>query len=147
MKDFNELDEIGRPTWDSLWMGFAFALSERSTDPRMKCGAVIVSSDNTQVLSLGYNGSWKGGPNHVASMEPGASQFIHAEENAIIKLNYSNPAHKKLYITHSPCLMCAKRIINANIDEVIFANEYRLRDGLELLRNAGVPIRQYAGKM
>ena len=54
-----------RPTWDQVWISFAKTISERSYDPRNKVGAVIVTEDNTQVLSIGYNGGWAGGPNEV----------------------------------------------------------------------------------
>jgi dCMP deaminase len=54
-----------RPAWDDIWMKVAHAISERSIDPRYKVGAVIVSDDNTQVLSVGYNGDQSGGSNLV----------------------------------------------------------------------------------
>ena len=54
-----------RPTWDSIWMDFAHLISKRSYDPRYQVGAVIVTDDNTQVLSVGYNGNYAKGPNEV----------------------------------------------------------------------------------
>ena len=85
-----------RPDWDEIWMRFAKSIAERSIDPRNKVGAVIVSEDNTQVLSMGYNGDHAGGPNEVDSLEPGQSGCIHAEINALIKLDYNNPKAKKI---------------------------------------------------
>ena len=109
-----------RPSWDEIWMEMAQTLSRRSVDPRTKVGCVVVSGDNTKILALGYNGDHVGGLNAVDSTEPGQSNFIHAEENAIIKLDYGLHHKKVLYVTVSPCYMCAKRIINAKIDEVVY---------------------------
>jgi len=134
----------GRPEWNNVWMRVAHTVAERSYDPRYKVGTIIVSEDNTQLLSLGYNGNYKGGPNRVESEEPGESGFIHAEQNALIKLDYNNPKVKKMYITLSPCSHCAKMIVNANIDEVIYDEEYRDSRGLDILREAGVKVNQYS---
>lgn len=133
----------GKPSWDVIWMKMAHVISERSIDPRLKCGVVIVTDDNTRVLAVGYNGNYKGGPNTVDSMEPGQSGFIHAEENALIKLDFDFPKRKIMYMNVSPCVMCAKKIINANIDEVIYDKEYRIRDGIELLKSAMVLVRRF----
>ena len=92
-----------RPKWDNIWMDFAENISRRSIDPKHKVGAVIVTEDNTQVLSLGYNGDHKGGPNCRDSMKAGASGLIHAEINALIKCDFNNPKPKKMYLTHAPC--------------------------------------------
>ena len=71
-----------RPSWDSVWCNMAKIISTRSYDPRHQVGTVIVTDDNTQVLSVGYNGNYSGGPNEVESVEPGASGMLHAEINA-----------------------------------------------------------------
>lgn len=138
------MTEDVRPSWDRIWMKMAHLIAERSIDPRLKCGVVIVSDDDTQVLSVGYNGNYKGGPNQVDSLEPGKSNFIHAEENALIKLDFSFPRKKKMYMNFSPCVMCAKKIINANIDYVIYDGEYRIKDGIELLKSVGIEVRQFS---
>ena len=132
-----------RPKWDDIWMDFAHTISRRSYDPRFQVGTVIVTDDNCQVLAVGYNGNYAGGPNQVESTEPGHSGMLHAEINALIKLDYNNPKKKKLYLTLSPCRMCAKAIINAGIDEVIYSEEYRDTSGLELLRTSGIAVRQH----
>lgn len=140
--DFSVSPEI-RPSWDCIWMKMAHLIAERSIDPRLKCGAVIVNADNTQILSVGYNGNYRGGPNTVESTEPGKSGFIHAEENALIKLDYNLPCRKVMYLNYSPCVMCAKKIINANIDELVYDGEYRVAEGKDLLRRAGIVVRQF----
>lgn len=132
--------EMTRPTWPETWMSIARVIAERSYDPRLKVGAIIVSSDNTQMLSGGYNGNYAGGPHEHESPEPGASGFLHAEENALLKLDYNNPKEKHLYITHSPCRMCAKRIINAGIKRVVYGEAYRDLSGIELFGRVGVRV-------
>ena len=134
-----------RPTWDEIWMDFAKSISRRSYDPRFQVGAVIVTEDNTQVLSVGYNGNYAGGPNEVESEIPGESGMIHAEINALLKMDYNNPKKKKLYLTLSPCRMCAKAIVNANISEVVYCNPYEPdTSGIDLLKNAGIKVRQFS---
>ena len=73
---------------------------------------------------------------------PGDSGFIHAEVNALIKLDFNSPKRKKMYVSLSPCKMCAKAIINARIDEVVYIDKYRDLSGVELLQNAGIKVRQ-----
>ena len=119
-------------------MDFAQSISKRSYDPRYQVGAVIVTGDNTQVLSVGYNGNYSGGPNEVESEVPGESGLLHAEINALLKMDYNNPKKKKLYLTLSPCRMCAKAIVNSGISEVMYAEKYRDTSGLEILNDAGI---------
>lgn len=112
-----------RPSWDDVFMTYAMNVATRSCDPKHKIGCVIVNKDNSRILSFGYNGDEHGGTNKRESNEVGGSGFIHAEENALIKLDYSEP-YKKVYITHSPCIMCAKKLINAKVDEIIYNEIY-----------------------
>ena len=135
-----------RPDWDSIWMDFAHLIAKRSYDPRYQVGAVIVTEKNTQVLAIGYNGNYMGGPNEVESTTPGESGMIHAEINALIKLDYNNPSRKIMYLTLSPCRNCAKAIINGGISEVVFCEQYRCTSGIELLEEAGLTVRQYCPK-
>lgn len=133
--------DTSRPSWDEVWSSFAQMISRRSIDPRFKVGAVIVTGDNTQVLSVGYNGDQAGGTNEVESLEPGQSGCIHAEVNCLIKLDYNNPKKKKMYVTLSPCKMCAKAIVNAGVNEVVYLEKYRDESGLRLLADAGILVR------
>ncbi len=132
-----------RPSWDEVWMSMAEMISKRSYDPRNQVGIVIVAADNTQVLSLGYNGNHSGGPNEPESLEPGKSGFIHAEINALLKMDYNNPKRKIAYLTLSPCRHCAKCLVNARVDEVVYNEEYRDAGGLLLLRESSVLVRQF----
>ena len=131
-----------RPSWNTVWMKFAYLISKRSYDPRYQVGAIIVTEDNTQVMAVGYNGNYSGGPNEVESETPGESGMLHAEINALLKCDYNDPQRKIMYITLSPCKMCAKAIINAGIDEVIYDELYRDDSGLEILKSAGLDVRK-----
>ncbi len=124
-------------------MDVANSIAKRSYDPRFQVGSVVVTKDNTQVLAVGYNGNYSGGPNTVESEEPGESGFIHAEINSLLKMDYNNPKSKKMYLTLSPCRMCAKAIVNAGIDEVIYAKQYRDTSGVQLLLEQNISVRQY----
>ena len=133
-----------RPNWNQVWMEFAHIIARRSYDPRHQVGAVVVSSDNTQVLAIGYNGNYKGGPNAAESLSPGQSGMIHAEFNALLKMDYNNPKDKILYVTLSPCRMCAKAIVNAGIKKVYYDEEYRDTSSLEILKDSGVEVSRFS---
>ena len=131
-----------RPSWDEIWIDVAAGIARRSYDNRHQVGAVIVTGDNTQVLAVGYNGNYAGGPNKVESESPGESGMLHAEINALLKMDYNNPKRKKLYLTLSPCRMCSKAIINSGIDEVIYSEDYRDVSGLLLLNEEGITVKK-----
>lgn len=150
MRVINEKDGIRgetklttRLSWDEIWMNFTRLVAKRSYDPRHKVGAIVVTGDNTQVLSIGYNGNYAGGPNEIETIIPGQSGMIHAEINTLIKLDYNNPKYKKMYLTLSPCRMCAKAIINGGINEVIYDKEYRDTSGIHILEQIGIKLRKY----
>ena len=90
---------MARPDWHETWMKIAWNISDRSYDPRLKVGAIVVSDDNTRLLSLGFNGNYRGGPNEPESDIPGQSGMIHAEVNALIKCDYNfNRKNIKVYL-------------------------------------------------
>lgn len=133
---------LNRPSWDEIWISVAQKISERSIDERLQVGAVVVTHDNTQVLSVGYNGNYSGGPNKAESLEPGCSGLIHAEINALLKLDYNNPKVKKMYVTHLPCRMCAKSIVNSGIKYVVYEQDYRDMSSLDIFKDADVSVRK-----
>lgn len=133
-----------RLAWDRIWMDLAVSLAKRSTCSRAQVGCVIVSWDNTRVLSVGYNGNARGFPNACDLDTPGSCGCLHAEENACIKMDFSDCTAKVMYTTVSPCLMCAKRIINAGIQEVVYHDPYRLPLGIEMLEKSAVTVRQFS---
>ena len=134
--------DINRPSWDKIWMQMAETIAQRSHHPTFKVGALIVTSDNTQVLSLGYNGRAAGMSNVPKSEEPGCSGLLHAEINALLKLDYNNPKDKVMYLTLSPCENCAIAIINSGIKKVVYKTQYRDNSGIKLLKSKGVEINQ-----
>ena len=129
-----------RPTWNSVWMTMAETIAQRSHHPTFKVGALIVTSDNTQVLSLGYNGNAAGMSNVPQSEAPGCSGLLHAEINALLKLDYNNPKDKVMYLTLSPCEYCAKAIVNSGIKKVVYKKDYRNLDGISILKSAGIEV-------
>jgi len=133
-------NEIQRLDWDILWINFAKLVSKRSPHPTFKVGSVIVSADNTRVLSIGYNGDYAGGPNTIESEVPGMSGFIHAEVNSLIKMDYHANCDKKMFVTLSPCLSCAKLIINSGIKQVFYSDAYRDDSGISLLIKNNIKV-------
>ena len=140
-----------RGSWDDIWMSLAVDIASRSTCniPMRNIGCVIVSEDNTKVLSLGYNGSAKGDDNgceYTGDDSPviGSSRCtcVHAEMNALTKLDTSSPIGKIMYVTTSPCMLCYKLIVNAGIKEVVYMWEYS-RIPLDKLEELGVKVRMY----
>lgn len=138
-------------SWDKIWMRLAQDISSKSTCnvPNRDVGCVIVSEDNTKVLALGYNGSAKGDDNGCdyakgATVTTGLSRCtcVHAEMNALTKLDTSNPIKKKMYLTISPCGICYKLIVNAGINEVIYLQEYN-KENLEKLILRDVKVRSF----
>jgi dCMP deaminase len=124
-------------------MHMALMLAQRSTCSRLQVGAVIATVDNQKVLAVGYNGGPKKLFNDCLSSEPGKCGHLHAEVNALIKSNYSDAAPKKIYVTSSPCFACATAIINGGIQEVVYHSFYRSDEGLQLLKQAGIEIKQH----
>ena len=137
------MTNIYRPSWDKIWMTMAETIAQRSHHSTFKVGALIVTSDNTQVLSLGYNGNAAGMSNVPQSEEPGCSGLLHAEINALLKMDYNNPKDKVMYLTLSPCTNCAIAIINSGIKKVIFKEQYRNVDGIRLLKDAGILVESF----
>ena len=137
------MTNIYRPSWDKIWMTMAETIAQRSHHSTFKVGALIVTSDNTQVLSLGYNGNAAGMSNVPQSEEPGCSGLLHAEINALLKMDYNNPKDKVMYLTLSPCVNCAIAIINSGIKKVVFKEQYRNIDGINLLKDANIVVERF----
>ena len=135
--------ELNRPSWNKIWMKMAETIALRSHHSEFKVGALIVTSDNTQVLSLGYNGNAAGMSNVPQSEAPGCSGLLHAEINALLKLDYNNPKDKVMYLTLSPCEYCAKAIVNSGIKRVVYRDEYRDQTGINILRSVGIKVSLY----
>ena len=132
----------GRIPLEEVYMRMAEELAKRSTCARNQVGSVMATSDLTQVLGIGYNGNARGLPNGCDSTEPGRCGCIHSEQNCLIKAGAGVP-DKIMFVTVSPCVMCAKMIVNSNVARVYFRAAYRDPAGVDVLRQAGVEVRPY----
>ena len=148
----------GRPDWDTYFMDIAHVVKTRSSCSRRQVAAVIVK--DRRLISTGYNGTPRGVPNcdaggcaRCASDVPSGTGLgdcicCHAEENAITQAAYHGiaVADGVMYVTISPCLTCARMIINAGIGEVVFEGDYTFTEQTRmLLDTAGVLCRRMGG--
>lgn len=126
---------------DKRYMRMAAIWSENSYCARRKVGALIVK--NKMIISDGYNGTPAGFEN-ICEDDNGVTKpyVLHAEANAITKIARSGNSSEgaTLYVTASPCIECAKLIIQAGIKRVVYAEKYRLEEGLDLLRRANIEL-------
>ena len=118
--------------------------AENSYCTRRKVGAIIV--DGSMIISDGFNGTPSGFENVCEDEETGLTKpyVLHAEANAITKVACSTNSSggATLYVTTSPCLECSKLIIQAGIKRVVYNEMYKVTDGLDILRRAGVVCEQ-----
>ena len=115
--------------------------AENSYCKRKKVGALVVK--DKMIISDGYNGTPAGFENDCENSDNTTKAYVlHAEANAMTKLAKSgnNSEGATLYVTTSPCMECSKLIIQSGIKRVVFAEKYRITDGLDLLERAGVII-------
>jgi dCMP deaminase len=136
-----------RPSWDDYFMDITFQVAKRSTCDRARVGAVIVK--DKRILTTGYNGSPAGLPHcdEIGHLIVGGHcvRTLHAEQNAIIQaaLHGVSVAGGTIYVTHQPCITCAKMIINAGIRRVVYAGVYPDENAVAFLRDAGVELVAY----
>ena len=135
MKVANDKQEV----LDRRYLRMAAIWAENSYCERRKVGAILVK--DKMIISDGYNGTPAGFENVCEDSDGVTKPYVlHAEANAITKVARSNNSSEgsTLYITASPCLECSKLIIQSGIRRVVFNDLYRLSDGIDLLRRAGV---------
>jgi len=139
-----------RPDWDSYFMKLAMLVAERSTCLRHHVGAVIVR--DKRILTTGYNGAAKGVKDCVelgclrnelnipSGQRHEICRAIHAEQNAIIQagLHGITINNATIYCTHSPCILCAKMLVNAGITRFVSCTEYPDPSFKELFREAKI---------
>ena len=126
---------------DKRYIRMASIWSENSYCQRRKVGALIVK--DKMIISDGYNGTPSGFENVCEDDNNVTKPYVlHAEANAITKIARSNNsrAGATMYVTASPCIECAKLIIQAGIKRVVYSEHYRLEDGIELLKRAGIEV-------
>ena len=137
--------ESSRPSFEELYMTLAFGMAQRSTCFRLKVGTIITTTDYRQVLAVGYNGNASGLHNGCDQDVPGACGCLHSEENACINCQASRQLEKVVFVTHLPCSMCAKRLLNlGGVSKIYYSEDYRKRDSLTLLSGAGIRMEQLA---
>ena len=130
---------MSRLSKDEAWLRCAEVIALRSTCTRLQVGALCTDAQGLQVLGVGYNGNARGLPNTCDSTEAGHCGCIHAELNALLKAPGAVP-DKVLYVTHAPCLACAKLVLNANVYRVVYRHAYRLTDGVDLLQARWITV-------
>ncbi|KDR94806.1 dCMP deaminase [Peptoclostridium litorale DSM 5388] len=141
-----------RPSWDEYFMEIAHVVKKRSTCLRRQVGAIIVR--DKQILSTGYNGAPKG-LKHCLDIGCKRQQLgiksgerhelcraIHAEQNAIVQAAHNGISIKDstIYCTTMPCVLCAKMIINAGINRIVFEGEYPDEFSMGILKEAGIEM-------
>lgn len=127
--------------FDKSYIKMAYVWAENSYCERRKVGALIVK--DRMIISDGYNGTPIGFENICEDEEGNSKPYVlHAEANAITKVakSHNSSQDATLYITDSPCIECAKLIIQSGIKRVVYSRAYRIIDGLELLERAGIEI-------
>ena len=132
-----------KPKFINYYMDIAKRTAELSSAKRLQVGAIIVKND--RVVSIGYNGTPSGWTN-VCEDESFKTkpEVIHAEANAIAKLAKSTESGEGavMFLTHAPCMDCAKQIYTAGIRKVFFDNQYRSMDGVVFLNKCNVEVEQ-----
>jgi dCMP deaminase len=130
--------------FDRSYLEMAAVWAKNSYCQRRQVGAILVK--DRMIISDGYNGTPSGFEN-VCEDENGVTKpyVLHAEANAITKVAKSSNSSlgATLYVTASPCLECAKLIIQAGITRVVYSEEYRITDGVDLLRRAGIQVEKF----
>ena len=126
--------------FDDKYMRMAKVWATNSYCKRRQVGALIVK--DKMIISDGYNGTPSGFENVCEENGVTKPYVLHAEANAISKVAKSGNSSEgaTLYVTSSPCIECSKLIIQAGIRRVVYSDEYRLDDGIQLLRRAGIEV-------
>lgn len=130
-----------KDTLDHRYLRMALIWAENSYCTRRQVGALIVK--DKMIISDGFNGTPSGFENVCEDDEGNTIPYVlHAEANAITKIARSgnNSDGATLYVTDEPCIECSKLIIQAGIRRVVYAREYRLHEGLDLLKRANVEV-------
>jgi len=138
------VSDPSRPSWDEYFTQIAFTVAQRSTCDRAHVGCVLVR--DRRILTTGYNGSPAGLPHcddagHLM-VDGHCVRTLHAEQNAIIQaaLHGISIQNATAYVTHQPCLTCAKMLINAGIRRVVYAGAYPDQVSRQFLAEAHVTL-------
>lgn len=134
---------MSRPSFEEIYIQLAFELAKRSTCKRLQVGTVITSTDYRKVLAVGYNGNASGLANTCDRDEAGNCGCLHSEENAVINCDSPRDTRKIAFVTHLPCVACAKRLINlGGVKKIYYSKDYRCKDSIELLSKVNIEVEQ-----
>ena len=124
----------------NAYMQVAKTFANLSHAKRLNVGAIVVKDD--RIISIGYNGMPSGWENECEIENTTKPQVLHAESNAIAKLARSNDSglDADIFITHSPCIECAKLIYQSGINRVFVGEQYRSTDGLDFLNASNIDV-------
>ncbi|MDH3206889.1 MAG: deaminase [Gemmatimonadota bacterium] len=136
------VDEVTRPPLYEVYMRMAEELAKRSTCARLQVGTVLTDARLEHVVSIGYNGNARGFANRCDSDQKGRCGCIHSEMNALVK-SPGQLRDKVAFVTASPCVMCAKLMVQTNVSHVFYRTAYRDTSGLEVLDKAGIVAVHY----
>ena len=134
--------QVTRPPLYEVYMRMAEELAKRSTCARLQVGTVITDPQLENVVAIGYNGNVRGFPNRCDSSEAGRCGCIHSEQNALVKAP-GQMRDKVAFVTASPCVACAKLMVQANVSHLFYRIAYRDPAGLDVLREGGVTVVPY----
>ena len=130
-----------KPKFEKMYMEIAETVSKMSYAKRLQVGAIVVK-DN-RIISIGYNGTPSGWDNNCEDENNKTKpEVIHAEANSIMKLASSNESGKGsvMFLTHAPCIDCAKLIYGSGIVQVYYKHKYRDQSGVEFLKKCNVIV-------
>lgn len=132
--------------YDNLYMDLAVRVSQESKCPRKAVGCVIVPDSG--MLSVGFNGMANGGPNIWDYSEEGNKEVVHAELNCLGKMLEQGVSAKgsTVYVTLSCCIECAKLLVRAKVNRVVYLESYRKLDGIDYLNKYNVKTEQFKGE-
>jgi len=134
-----------KPKFVELYSDIAERVSKLSSARRLQVGAIVVRDD--RIISIGYNGMPAGWDNNCEHLQEDGTlktrpEVLHAEMNALMKLarSYESGLGADLFITHSPCMECAKGIYQAGINRVYYGTQYRSREGIQFLKQSNIEV-------
>lgn len=137
--------ERDRPSFQHIYMDLARTMAKRSSCNRLQVGTIITSTDFRKVLAVGYNGNASGLHNGCDREEPGNCGCLHSEENAVINCDAPRAVEKIAFVTHLPCVMCAKRLINlGNVKKIYYGEDYRVQDSIKLFESVGIKVEKFS---
>ena len=132
-----------RPSWNLYFMSIAWLLSTRSTCERLHVGCVLVSKENHRIIATGYNGFLAGMPHQSVVRDQHEQLTIHAEQNAITDAARRGVSTQKatVYVTHFPCIHCAKALLALGIERCYFNEDYHNDDLVtRLFSESSIPL-------